>query len=155
MMPNDLRISQYLIPNTILGYLIISNKQTLICNFSPCCRYRRPVIVSLLSVGFLMIVTFLVLYWNYYETIHRRMTKKQGFILDHWGKGSPSAAETAILDIEVEILKQEEEAKLRKMLPISTEATNQDDLLMIDGTNLFDNLNGDTTTMPPMDTRVD
>ena len=102
-----------------------------------------------------MIVTFLVLYWNYYETIHRRMTKKQGFILDHWGKGSPSAAETAILDIEVEILKQEEEAKLRKMLPISTEATNQDDLLMIDGKNLFDNLNGDTTTMPPMDTRVD
>ena len=108
-----------------------------------------------------MIVTFLVLYWNYYENIHRRMTKKQGFVLDHWGKGSPSAAETAILDIEVEILKQEEEAKLRKMnnLPISTEATlNLDeDLLMIgDGNqNLFDNLNGDTTTMPPMDTRVD
>ena len=102
-----------------------------------------------------MIVTFLVLYWNYYETIHRRMTKKQGFILDHWGKGSPSAAETAILDIEVEILKQEEEAKLRK-LPMSTEATNQDeDLLMIDGKHLFDNLNGETTTMPPMDTRVD
>merc|ERR1712062_461132 len=122
---------------------------------SPCCRYRKPFTVSLISVGLIMFITFLVLYWNYYETIHRRMTKKQGFILDHWGKGSPSAAETAILDIEVEILKQEEEAKLRKMLPISTEATNQDDLLMIDGTNLFDNLNGDTTTVPPMDTRVD
>ena len=123
--------------------IIISNKQTINMYFSPCCRYRRPVIVSLISVGFLMIVTFLVLYWNYYETIHRRMTKKGGFILDHWGKGSPSAAETAILDIEVEILKQEEEAKLRKMnnLPISTEATlNLDeDLLMIgDGNeNLF------------------
>ena len=56
-------------------------------------------ILSLVSVGFLMIVTFLVLYWNYYENVHRKLNKKQGVILDHWGKGSPSAAETAILDI--------------------------------------------------------
>ena len=76
---------------------------------SPCCRYRKPFTVSLISVGLIMFITFLVLYWNYYETIHRRMTKKQGYILDHWGKGSPSAAETAVLDQEVEVLKQEME----------------------------------------------
>ena len=44
---------------------------------SPCCRYRKPAIVSLFSVGFIMIITCLVLYWNYHETIHRRMNKKQ------------------------------------------------------------------------------
>ena len=31
----------------------------------------------------------------------------KSYILDHWGKGSPSAAETAVLDLEVEILKQQ------------------------------------------------
>ena len=38
---------------------------------SPCCRYRKPFTVSLISVGLIMFITFLVLYWNYYETIHR------------------------------------------------------------------------------------
>ena len=36
------------------------------------------------------------------------MNYVKGYILDHWGKGSPSAAETAVLDLEVEILKQQE-----------------------------------------------
>lgn len=112
---------------------------------SPCCRYRKPAIVSLISVGLIMIVTFLVLYWNYHETIHRRMTKKQGYILDHWGKGSPSAAETAILDLEVEILKGEERKK------------KVDDLLVIDGRPL-DSLSGSkitSSTERSLDSRVD
>ena len=49
------------------------------------------------------------------------MTKKQGYILDHWGKGSPSAAETAVLDQEVEILKKEMEASRRKISKVSTQ----------------------------------
>ena len=48
---------------------------------------------------------------------YRRMTKKQGYILDHWGKGSPSAAETAVLDQEVEVLKQEMEEASQKKIP--------------------------------------
>ena len=36
-------------------------------------------------------MTLSVLYWNYYETVVRRSTKKQGIILDHWGKGSSSS----------------------------------------------------------------
>ena len=51
------------------------------------------------------------------------MTKKQGYILDHWGKGSPSAAETAVLDQEVEVLKQEMEEASQKKIP-STVDTN-------------------------------
>jgi len=93
---------------------------------STCCRYRKPAAVSLFSVGLILIITFLVLYWNYYETVHRRMTKKKGYILDHWGKGSPSAAETAVLDLEVEILKQQERETQRKEGQL-------DDLLVIDG----------------------
>ena len=37
----------------------------------------------------------------------------KGYILDHWGKGSPSAAETAVLDLEVEILKEQERESQR------------------------------------------
>ena len=44
---------------------------------SRCCRYRKPAVVSLFSVGLILVITFLVLYWNYYETVHRRMTKKK------------------------------------------------------------------------------
>ena len=44
---------------------------------SCCCRYRKPAVVSLFSVGLILVITFLVLYWNYYETVHRRMTKKK------------------------------------------------------------------------------
>ena len=88
-------------------------------DISPCCKYRKPFTVSLISVGLIMFITFVVLYWNYYETVHRRLTKKQGYILDHWGKGSPSAAETAVLDQEVEILKKEMEAT-RKLSKVPT-----------------------------------
>ena len=42
-------------------------------------------------------VTCAVLYWNYYETLHRRMSKKQGVILDHWGKGAPTDHEKEML----------------------------------------------------------
>ena len=45
---------------------------------SPCCRYRKPFTVSLISVGLIMFITFLVLYWNYYETIHRYL------LCTHW-----------------------------------------------------------------------
>ena len=48
-----------------------------------------------------------------------RLTKKQAVILDHWGKGSPSAAETAVLDIEVGILKA-----YHKMMASSADLTN-------------------------------
>ena len=37
-------------------------------------------------------MTLSVLYWNYYETVTRRSTKKQSVILDHWGKGSSSSS---------------------------------------------------------------
>jgi len=138
---------------------------------SPCCRYRKPFTVSLISVGLIMFITFLVLYWNYYETIHRRMTKKQGYILDHWGKGSPSAAETAVLDQEVEVLKQEMEEASQKKIP-STVDTNslinkvlvEDDLLYIDGRSLNSYLTSSTATFgtrttskpaPRLDSRVD
>lgn len=64
---------------------------------------------------------------------------------DHWGKGSPSAAETAILDLEVEILKGEERKK------------KVDDLLVIDGRPL-DSLSGSkitSSTERSLDSRVD
>lgn len=97
-----------------------------------------------------MFITFLVLYWNYNETVHRRLTKKQSYILDHWGKGSPSAAETAVLDLEVEILKkQEREIKAKQV----------DDLLVIDGRPLTTALTTQplTTLRPPLldNSRVD
>ena len=44
---------------------------------SRCCRYRKPAAVSLFSVGLILVITFLVLYWNYYETVHRRATRKK------------------------------------------------------------------------------
>ena len=137
---------------------------------SPCCRYRQPAIVSLFSVGFIMIITFLVLYWNYHETIHRRMTKKQGYILDHWGKGSPSAAETAVLDLEVEILKEEQRETRRKEAqramsrppPGSTTTSEQpqpqeelDDLLVIDGRPLDDETPTTITSLDGLDSRLD
>ena len=102
---------------------------------SPCCRYKRPAVVSLISVGLIMSITFLVLYLNYSETVHRRMTKKQGYILDHWGKGSPSAAETAVLDLEVEKLKEQdrETKKEAEKKMIQKRKEQVDDLLVIDG----------------------
>ena len=54
-----------------------SSKRFEVEKLSSCCRYRKPAIVSLFSVGLILIITFLVLYWNYHETVHRRMTKKK------------------------------------------------------------------------------
>ncbi len=42
-----------------------------------------------------------VLYWNYYETVNRRLTKRQGIILDHWGKGAPTKEETDALTLSL------------------------------------------------------
>ena len=123
---------------------------------SPCCRYRKAAMVGSVSVGFIMIITFLVLYWNYHETVHRRLTKKHGYILDHWGKGSPSMAETAVLDMEVEILKeQEKNTKFSKQPNQPAESFDYlDDLLFIDGRsyNSYDPFPS-ATTVPP--SRVD
>jgi hypothetical protein len=49
-------------------------------------------------------MTLSVLYWNYYETVTRRSTKKQSIILDHWGKGSSSSANS--LDPDSEYLRE-------------------------------------------------
>ena len=117
---------------------------------------------SLLSVGFFISST----------PSHFRLTKKQAVILDHWGKGSPSAAETAVLDIEVGILKAEEMEAQRKLEELerkkklkeqqskvsknNVQKANKDlqfgDVLMIDGKPV----NGESqTTVPVLDTRVD
>ena len=42
-----------------------------------------------MAVTTTLMVTLSVLFWNYSETKHRRLTKKQSVILDHWGKESP------------------------------------------------------------------
>ena len=45
-----------------------------------CCpkgTYLRPASIFLLTCVSVLGVTFAVLYWNYNETMHRRMTKKQ------------------------------------------------------------------------------
>ena len=86
--------------------------------------------------------------------------------MDHWGKGSPSAAETAVLDLEVEILKEQERETRRKeaQMAIKERTTTTfasvsafpDDLLVIDGRPLE---NGETpttiTTLSGLDSRVD
>jgi hypothetical protein len=54
-----------------------------------CLKYRQAIVISTLAFSMIMIMTFSVLYWNYYEALHRRMTKDSqgpGPILDHWGK---------------------------------------------------------------------
>ena len=98
------------------------------------------------------------------------MTKKQGYILDHWGKGSPSAAETAVLDLEVEILKEEQRETRRKEAqramsrppPGSTTTSEQpqpqeelDDLLVIDGRPLDDETPTTITSLDGLDSRLD
>ena len=45
--------------------------------------------MSFLVVFSTLLVTAAVLFWNYSETRHRRLTKKPNMILDHWGKKSP------------------------------------------------------------------
>ena len=62
-----------------------------------CIRYHKPISISFLTVGAIMLMTLSVLYWNYYETVHRRMTKKHGLVLDHWGKERPTELETMML----------------------------------------------------------
>ena len=51
-----------------------------------------------------------MLYWNYYETVSRRSTKKQSVILDHWGKGSSSSSN---VDPDSEKLRENLSAKER------------------------------------------
>ena len=54
-----------------------------------CLKYRNALAISTLAFSAIMIMTFSVLYWNYYEALHRRMTKHSKGpwpILDHWGK---------------------------------------------------------------------
>ena len=82
----------------------------------------------------------------------------KGYILDHWGKGSPSAAETAVLDLEVEILKEQERQSQR------AQEGQLDDLLVIDGRPFNEDIDLTvpdqsirTTSMAPsrLDSRVD
>uniref|UniRef100_A0A0K2T894 Uncharacterized protein n=1 Tax=Lepeophtheirus salmonis TaxID=72036 RepID=A0A0K2T894_LEPSM len=55
--------------------------------------FRKAFTTGLITVAVTLCLTFLVLYWNYSETLHRRRTKKEGLILDHWGKKAPSKEE--------------------------------------------------------------
>ena len=87
----------------------------------------------------------------------------KGYILDHWGKGSPSAAETAVLDLEVEILKEQERESQRAQEG-QLEGQPLDDRLVIDGRPFNEDLDLTvpdqsirTTSMAPsrLDSRVD
>ena len=54
-----------------------------------CLKYRKALAISTLAFSTIMIMTVSVLYWNYNEALHRRMTKHSEApwpILDHWGK---------------------------------------------------------------------
>ena len=48
-----------------------------------------PALVSFFAVATTLMVTASILFWNYSETRHRRLTKKPNLILDHWGKKGP------------------------------------------------------------------
>ena len=73
-------------------------------------RYQKPMAISLFALGFVLVMTLSVLYWNYYETVSRRSTKKQSVILDHWGKGSSSSFN---IDPDAEKLRETLDAKER------------------------------------------
>ena len=73
-------------------------------------RYQKPLAVSLFALAFVLVMTLSVLYWNYYETVSRRSTKKQSVILDHWGKGSSSSFN---IDPDAEKLRETLDAKER------------------------------------------
>jgi hypothetical protein len=80
--------------------------------------------VSILALSFVLVMTLAVLYWNYYETVTRRLTKKQSVILDHWGKGSSS---TSNLDPDAEQLRETMFAK---------EGVTADETLQLDPTDV-------------------
>jgi len=61
-------------------------------------RYICPAIASIFAVSATIVVTSSVLFWNYSETVQRRMTKKQSLILDHWGKSGPLVVDPAMLE---------------------------------------------------------
>ena len=54
-------------------------------------------VASVVAVLAILVLTFSVLFWNYTETTQRRLTKKQGVVLDHWGKTAPSDIDREIL----------------------------------------------------------
>jgi hypothetical protein len=81
---------------------------------------REPVIVFLSTSSLVLLVTFLVLYWNWAEVGSRRpggrldadgVPRLQGVvILDHWGKRPPSREE-----IQTVLLAEEEEGELSQV----------------------------------------
>ena len=88
-------------------------------------RYHKPISISFLTVGAIMLMTLSVLYWNYHENIHRRMTKKHGLVLDHWGKGAPTELETRLLAGEVPEVLQGGSAAGNRLTSLS------DDMLLL------------------------
>ena len=88
-------------------------------------RYQKPLAVSLFALAFVLVMTLSVLYWNYYETVTRRSTKKQSVILDHWGKGSSSSSS---VDPDSDQLRETLTAKERtKIVTLDVEKIEADD----------------------------
>merc|ERR1719319_388081 len=73
---------------------ILTGKQSKSCFLR---GYYLPFLVSIMAIIFTLVLTFSVLFWNYSETEHRKMTKKQGLVLDHWGRKAPSVIDPDLL----------------------------------------------------------
>ena len=81
-------LSQVVVHGMSAGCKSVSSSSLASSWANSCVRYHKPISISFLTVGAIMLMTLSVLYWNYYENIHRKMTKKHGVVLDHWGKGT-------------------------------------------------------------------
>ena len=88
--PQNSDSSVFKMPSSVHGNNTVPSRSILKYSTSKSClKYRKACAISGLAFSAIMIMTFSVLYWNYHEAMHRRMTnKKDGPILDHWGKVS-------------------------------------------------------------------
>ena len=60
----------------------------------------KPQMTLFLILSSVVVLTCLVLYWNYLEHLARKGTKKQGLILDHWGRGLPTEEERRRIELD-------------------------------------------------------
>ena len=82
-------LSKFKLPSSFEMAILPSGILQYSSSSKSCIRYRKALAISSLAFSTIMIMTFAVLYWNYHEALHRRMTKNvKGPILDHWGKVS-------------------------------------------------------------------
>ena len=87
--PDSASLSKFKLPSSFEMAILPSGILQYSSSSKSCIRYRKALAISSLAFSTIMIMTFAVLYWNYHEALHRRMTKNvKGPILDHWGKVS-------------------------------------------------------------------